>query len=253
MEYIARKKGYDVLITGVLKSNSCKEWIMRRNVDGVIFLGIYHEMFFKEVKMLNIPVVLIDTYEKIASDFFNIGIDDVYGGYIATKHLLDLGHRNIVLVIGSDSSKVHIKRLEGYKKALKEYGVEFNKNLVFETNKVSFDGGLNLGKNIFKALPNVTAVFASADVLAVGLIKAFKECNKNVPEDISIVGFDDIDLCKYFNPPITTVRQDIFEKGINASKAIINEIEKKHLTKNRNIVLDLSLVVRGSTQSPKRL
>lgn len=247
IEYIARRRGYDVLITGIEKGQTCKEWIDKRNLDGIILLGLHPESFFTEMKGVKLPIVLTDAYEDYASMFHRITIDDEYGGYIGTKHLIDLGHKNIVLATGNiTNSGVNNRRYKGYVRALTEAGIESSMDYVIE-NHLSYKGGYDIGMKILNDMPKVTGVFVIADITAFGVIKAFNENGRHVPEDFSVVGFDDIQLCQYITPGLTTVRQDIVEKGIAAAEAVINDIENGEIS-NRNILLPIELIIRESTR-----
>jgi DNA-binding LacI/PurR family transcriptional regulator len=103
-----------------------------------------------------------------------------------------------------------------------------------------------MGKKIIQ-LKEITAVFAVADILAFGVIKSLKDSGKNVPEEYSVVGFDDIMLCEYMSPGLTTVRQDITKKGIAAAEAIFNDIEEG-IVSNENILMPIELIIRESTR-----
>ncbi|MCX7922504.1 MAG: LacI family transcriptional regulator [Clostridia bacterium] len=250
IESIARQRDYDVLITGIEQGQSCRDWVNKRNLDGLIFLGIYPEVLFQEFKSLDVPIVLIDTYEEYTSQFHNIAIDDTLGAKIATSHLIDLGHRNIALATGNiEKSGVNKKRFDGYKSAMEESSLCVKEELIF-TGLVSFEGGHNMAKSILESKEDITAVFAVADILAFGMIKALKEFGKSVPEDISIVGFDDLKMCEYLSPGLTTVRQGIFDKGVAAASTLIDDIEFGE-RKNEGIILPVELVVRESTARNK--
>ncbi len=248
VELSARERGYDILIMGVYKSYSCREWIIKRNLDGIIFLGMYPQNLYDEMKTLEVPVVLIDTYEAYTSQFHNIGIDDEDAGYKATKYLLEIGHKNIAFVSGSiDKSIINLKRFNGYKRALNEFGVQLNPKYVIETT-VGFDGGKEAGERILRRKIDVTAIFSVADIMAMGLIKVFTKVGKKVPEDFSVIGFDDLKICDYTTPGLTTIRQNIFKKGKVAAKVLIEDIEGIN-KKPQSIHIPTELVIRESTKS----
>lgn len=247
VEYEARKHGYDVLITGIAKNQSCKEWVDKRNLDGLIFLGIYPEILYQEMQKLNIPIVLIDSDKAHSYGFYNISIDDVLGGYIATKHLLSLGHTKIALATGSlEDSNVNFNRYIGYKKALEEHNIDVSDDLIFIDN-ISFDGGYKLGNEILKSNKNITAIFSVADIVAYGIMKCFHDNKIKIPDDYSIVGFDNLKVGEFVYPPLTTINQNIFQKGIVAVDTIINHIENKEAF-NKNIELPIELIVKNSTK-----
>lgn len=247
IEYTSRLNGYDVLITGIEKDKKCKDWIYKRNIDGIILLGMYPMTFFEEIYELRLPMIIIDAYEEYTSMFHRITIDDEHGGYIATKHLLELGHKRIALVTGNiNNSGVNYNRYKGYTRALSEAGISYDKNIVFEDH-MDFDGGYRIGNKIMELNDNITAVFAVADIVAFGVIRAFKDKGKKVPEDYSIVGFDNIKFCEYMSPGLTTISQNIYEKGIVAAETIINNIEDTNLP-HQNIKQPIELIIRESTR-----
>lgn len=247
IDFISRKRGYDFLISGIESGQQCKEWVTKRNLDGIIMLGMLPRSFFNEMEEINLPVVLIDAYEEFATRFHRIMADDKNGGYLATKHLISLGHRHIVFVTGSvKQSGVNRERFEGYKKALQEAGITPDPGLIFEDH-VTFEGGYQAGKRIMESGGEITAVVTVADVVAFGLINVFRDHGKTVPDDYSVVGFDDIQLCKYVVPRLTTVRQNIFKKGVAAVEAIISDIELPSETSETKI-LSVELIQRESTK-----
>lgn len=245
IECNARKHGYDIMISGI-ENDDYRKWILKRNFDGLIFLGIYHEAIFATLGETDMPAVLVDSYENYKNNFYNIGIDDEYGGYIAAKHLIDKGHTKIAVITGDISkSPVNRKRIEGYKRSLSEAKIEFNDERVITTD-VSFDGGYNIGKKIGET--DVTAVFAVADIMALGIVKGIIESGKKVPDDISVIGFDDLSIAKYGIIGLTTVKQDIFSKGIKAVEVIIDFIEndKKY---EKAIVMPIEIVERETVKN----
>ncbi|AGB41379.1 transcriptional regulator [Halobacteroides halobius DSM 5150] len=250
IEMKTREKDYDILITGVGPEESCKDWIIKRNLDGIIFLGVYPNLLSKKIEEIDVPIVLTDTYKDYTGQFHNIGVNDQQGGYLATEYLLKLDHRNIAFVTGNrDLSEVNYRRYQGYQKALKRYNITENEELVYET-EVSFEGGYKVGAELLSDQNDISAVFAVADILAFGIIKAFQEHDKKIPEDLSIVGFDDLKTCQYVTPALTTIKQDIFYKGVRTVEVLIEEIESQAKEK-KSITLPLELVIRDSTQQRK--
>ncbi len=132
LEYKLREAGYHIILSGVFKDDADISYLESWNLDGIILLGAYDKGFYREIKKMDIPIVLVDSY--VDDDYFyKVRIDDELGGYLATNYLLQKGHRNIGLVSGMIiKDGVVEKRFQGYKRALEEFGVEFDKNLVFE-------------------------------------------------------------------------------------------------------------------------
>lgn len=223
IEGVVREQGYHIIIAGVEKGKSYLDISISRNLDGAIIMGIYPEQLYEECKQADIPIVLIDSY--IGDNYFvNVGIDDELGGYLATKHLIDNGHRSIALVTGMiRKDGVVEKRFLGYKRALQESGLFYNPDYVFE-DSVSYAHGVQTGKLIVERHPEITAAFATADMVAFGIIRGAKEMGKEVPSDLSVIGFDDISLAHMFLPSLTTIRQSISLKGETAARLLLRQI-----------------------------
>jgi len=246
IEYHARQQGYHILITGSNADEDYLRIVKQRDLEGLIIVGIYPDAFYSELKKSQIPIVLVDSY---CQDFYfhNVQINDRYGGYLATRHLLECGHREIAMVTSElRSGGVSDSRFNGYKDALLEYGVPFRKEYVYEAN-VDFESAKEQARKIVNSKQPVTAVFAYADLMAVGLIKEFSNLGIRVPEDISIVGFDDLDLARLCIPSLTTVHQDIQEKGAKAVGILLSDIKGTSQGK-QEVVLPISLVSRDSVK-----
>jgi len=243
-----RKRNYHFILSGVDKGKGYLDISLQRNLDGAIIMGIYQESFYDELKKVNIPIVLLDSY--IHDSFFRkIGIDDEEGGYLATRYLIDKGHSNIGLVTGRiKKDGVVEKRFLGYKRALAEAGLFYNPDYVFE-DSVSYEYGYASGQAIARKHPEISAVFASADMVAFGVIGGLAECGKQVPENVSVIGFDDIPMCRMFIPQLTTVRQDIKAKGIKAAQYLLDAIDGKKVEEQEMIQLPLAVMERQTVRS----
>ncbi|KSU89099.1 LacI family transcriptional regulator [Priestia veravalensis] len=251
IEYVLRKNGYDLLISGVQSPSECMKWIRKRNVDGLLFLGVFPNRLYEEMKALSKPIVLVDTYDKYERYFNHITMNDEEGGHQATKHLIDLGHSAIGFIAHRmTNSPIDYKRFIGYEKALKAAGIKPCKSHVFEALDSSFENGYRMGKELLSRPHSMSAFFASSDTLALGIMKALQEEGKRIPEDYSIVGFDDLTFSSYATPSLTTVRQDVFNKGSVAATAIIQAIEND-TTALQHIRLSTELIHRESTAKKK--
>jgi LacI family transcriptional regulator len=207
IEYECRLHGYHVIISGTDADESFLKLARQRNLDGMIIVGSYTDRFYSDLKKSNVPVVLVDTY-KSTQRFHEVRIDDRFGGYIATKYLIDKGHRNIAFISG----------------ALRECGgIELNETFVYP-GVVSFESGAENAQKLIDNTPEVTAVFCTADIIAMGAIKKLQDAGIKVPDDISVMGFDNLNISEYASPSITTVGQDIELKGKAAVELVLNEI-----------------------------
>jgi LacI family transcriptional regulator len=247
IEYHARQKGYHVIISATDTNESYLKLAKQRNLDGIIVIGMYPDEFYKELKKTDIPIVLIDSY---CNDFYyhSIRIDDAYGSYLATRYLLKNGHRDIAFFVGQvKDNGVMKKRLQGYKNALEEFDVEFNGKYVFE-GQIDYDSGIQMADDLVDSKLPVTSIVCAADILAIGVMSELYKRGVKVPDDISIVGFDDLEISKYLTPPLTTVHQHISLKGQKAVELLLEHIEKTDLPKQEE-VLSLELVERGSVKT----
>ena len=246
IEYNARLRGYHVIISATDANESYLTLAKERNLDGIIVIGMYPDDFYQQMKKTQIPIVLIDSY---CDDHYyhNIRIDDAYGSYIATKYVLDCGHKNIAFFAGQlKENGVMKKRLLGYKQALTEKNVAFKPEYIFEGN-IDYDSGIRLANSLLASKLPATAIVAAADILAIGTMKGLYESGVKVPEDISVMGFDDLEISKYLTPGLTTVKQEISLKGERAVEMLFNNIAEPDLAKQEQ-VLPVSLVKRSSVK-----
>ncbi|HAJ33275.1 MAG TPA: hypothetical protein DCK79_07855, partial [Candidatus Atribacteria bacterium] len=170
-------------------------------------------------------------------------IDDITGGFLATQYLIGLGHKKIGHITGPYNTTAAMDRIKGYKKALQYYGILFNKKYVGEGD-FRIKGGYQMMNNYLKLDNPPTAIFTANDLLAVGAIEAIREKGYDVPNDFSIVGFDDIRLASYLSPPLTTIRQPMIEMGYLAIIKLLERIENK--VSHENIFIKPELIERKS-------
>jgi len=246
VEYTARKNGYHVLISGTEANQSYINVAKNRGLDGIVIVGMYPDEFYMELKQSQVPIVMVDSYCN-EHYFHNIGINDRHGGYLATQHLINNGHQRIAFVSGKIREEgVNYKRFLGYQDAMKEAGLEINQSSIY-TGNVSHEYGIEAAKLMIENHQNETAAFVTADIMAVGLIKGLKQQGQRVPEDVSVVGFDDVYLANISDPSLTTIRQNIAEKGNLAAEVIIEAATNKNMTK-RDIILPIEVVERLSVR-----
>ena len=246
IEYYARQQGYHILISATDANESYLTLAKKRNLDGIIVIGMYPDAFYQQMKKTQIPIVLIDSY---CNDHYyhNIRIDDAYGSYLATRYMLENGHENIAFFAGQmKENGVMKKRLLGYQQALSEYEIPFRGEYIFE-GQIDYNSGIDLANQLMGSGLPATGIVAAADILAIGAAKGLFEAGKHVPEDYSIIGFDDVEIAQYMTPGLTTVRQQISLKGQKAVELLLKHIEDPTLPKQEE-VLPLQLVARGSVK-----
>jgi LacI family transcriptional regulator len=218
----------------------CRE----RRVDGVIIQGIRtDDPYLKEVVDSDIPCVLIDI--PISSDRVGyVTTDNELGADKAVQHLLELGHRNIGMVNGHEYAFVSQKRLNGYKRALENAGIPYQPEFVVD-GSFKEDEANYVTKALLMKQPEITALFCASDLMAIGATKAAQELGKKVPEDISIIGYDDILLASYVSPALTTIAQNKFQLGFEAARMLLDLLTKGDQPKQ--VILNTELKVREST------
>jgi LacI family transcriptional regulator len=203
--------------------------VRQRQVDGLILAGIFQEQFIKNILSNNIFVVLIDP-KILTNNCSQVLIDNEHGAFTATQYLIQKGHRRIGFISGDLERLSFKQRFNGYKKALEYNNIAVDKALI-QT------GGLEKGYDHVKSLLMLdnrpTAVFAANDINAIHGYKAIQEQNLKIPDDVSIIGFDDIDLAKYSMPSLTTVRvykEELGSIGVRTLLQMINGESKTPVT-----------------------
>lgn len=187
---------------------------------------------------------LVDSYVTDEA-FHTIGIEDREGARMVTCYLIDKGHREIAFVSGSIREHgVNSKRYQGYCDAMQEAGLPVQEDALY-LGTVSQEYGLEADREYLRRGRKQTAALATADVLAVGLVKGCLEQGLRLPQDLSVVGFDDVSLAQMCYPSLTTVHQDIIQKGREAVQCILNAIEKPGCPR-QECILPLSVVERDS-------
>jgi len=245
-EYEARQNGYHLLLSGSESNQSYINIARNRGVDGIIIVGAYPTKWLDELQELAIPVVLVDTYVKDPV-YHTIGINDRLGGKMATEYLIGKGHRRIAFVSGQiEEHGVVQKRFQGYRDALEAAGIPYAEAQVYQGN-ISFDYALTVAKEMLGREGRETAAFASADILGMGLIKGMRRLGLHVPEDLSIVGFDDVYLARICDPSLTTVRQNIAAKGTTAVQFILDALAGKPGKQER--ILPIEIIERESVRA----
>ncbi|QMV41206.1 LacI family DNA-binding transcriptional regulator [Cohnella cholangitidis] len=242
----ARNHQLHVILLGVDDEESFS-FVKERHLDGLIVVGTYEESpIFKKILSLDVPCVFMDSYLS-DPNLYQIYLDDEMGGYLGTKHLISLGHRRIALLTGKiQKDGVNYKRWLGYRRALEEADLPYDAELIRE-EPVSTVGGYQAAQYITDSRRNISAVFVFSDVGAMGLIKGLQELGVQVPRDISVVGFDDLFYTDFMIPSLTTVKQNIAERGHITVQLLLEQISEESRSDSRKVVLPVSLKVRQST------
>lgn len=239
---------YDLIACSSLggHNSTAVKFLKEKRVDGVIVLAAnIDDLIILESVREDFPIVVLDR-ELTAHSIINVSVDNVHGGYLATKHLLDAGHQDILFIGGPSNSRDNQLRYQGFLNALTDREVNYTPKWNLE-GKFTREGGYYAAKMIMMQGKLPSAIFCANDEMAIGAVRAFQESGLQVPFDISVVGFDDIEIAQYMNPPLTTVKQPKYEMGSLAAHLIFQALKGDIPT--REYVLPTELVVRNSTIS----
>lgn len=196
-----------------------------------------------------IPVVTLEPISGVSADC--VTVDRMHGAYVAMKHLLELGHRRIGL-LHADPTDMHVApRLKGYRKALTEFGLSVCPELLVEA-KLSYDGGYAAVRELLARNTGVTAIFCNNDEIAIGSMKAIQEAGLRIPEDMAVIGFDNIEAGAYAPVPLTTVAQPIEELAVQAVELLFSRLDGTAKKVNPEMIrLKPYLVIRDSCGGKK--
>ncbi|GAA3120453.1 LacI family DNA-binding transcriptional regulator [Streptomyces rameus] len=197
----------------------------------------------------SIPFVVMDPAGDPGPDVPSIGATNWQGGLAATRHLVELGHTRIGAISGPSRMMCSRARMDGYRAALETAGLPVDPSLV-AAGDFHHDAGYRLGLELLRRPDRPTAVFAGNDLQALGLYEAARELGLRVPEDVSVVGFDDLPVARWVGPPLTTVRQPLAEMAAAAARLVLELGQARQERTATRVELATSLVVRSSTAGP---
>jgi LacI family transcriptional regulator len=227
----------------------CLRRLKGEKLDGIIMIHeVGHPEFYEYLTAAALPVVLC-TFNKPELEFPSVHVNEEEGARAATRHLIELGHRRIGLLSGSYFSFA-AQRSVGYRAALEDAGLDFDEGFVERAPSYSAEEGLDGMRSLLSRAKGLTAVFAETDELAIGAIRALFEAGLSVPGDLSVVGFDDIDICAFLSPGLTTVRQPIHEMGKKTAE-IMSALIAGEAVDADSTTFGFELIVRESTARPR--
>ncbi len=249
IDLAARAAGYHVLVSGShsdLEETSAVLQALHGRIDGLILLtaGIDAE-WLRRTLPRRVPAVLLNN-SGADHDHDTIQIDNRLGAGMAADHLLDLGHRRIAMIYGPPGNADAEERMRGFREALAARGLLTEPGLELPGD-FGEESGFRAGERLADRMPPPTAVFAANDAMAIGCLAALRGRGLRVPEDVSLVGFDDIPIARYLTPALTTVQVPIAEMGGRALERLVELIQGGRETAKRNDVVTPTLAVRAST------
>ena len=251
----AARLGADLVITTTHGSPvGTPDWLdhlAERGSDGVVL--IVSELLpagREELARLRMPVVLVDPVGSSDQSLPTVAATDWAGGRDATDHLIRLGHRRIGFITGPIEQICHRDRLDGYRAALRRAGIEFDPELVRHGDSL-VSGGRTRGAELLGLPQRPTAIISGSDEQAYGVYQAARDRGLRIPEDLSVVGFDDVELCQWVSPQLTTVRQPLAEMAREATRMVI-ELARDGARATPRVELATTVIERESTAPPAR-
>jgi DNA-binding LacI/PurR family transcriptional regulator len=224
--------------------------VREKNAEGVLFMRRAHPGMVKDISALSIPVVLVDTFPRVTGvNAFQI--DNAQGGRLAGEYLFTLGHENIAMLVPRDAVPSIEQRLSGFRGAFDKVERRFARSVnVIEADGLNYYAAHRTATELFAKWGPITGIFCANDEMAAGTLRAAHEAGLLVPRDLSVIGFDDIVLSNYTDPPLTTVGVVKEHMGRRAMARLIELVEGV----DRTVKVELApvrLVVRGSTAAPR--
>jgi len=250
VEKVAYQQGYSVILCNsdrdIEREVRYTELLLHRRVDGILFVGAWVgdqlEHLEKAVKR-GLPIVAVD--RNVAGlPISTIMADNEHGGKLATQYLLDQGHRRIACIGGSPQRTPNARRVAGYFQALAGKGIRPDESVVKRAN-FTFEGGYAAANELLTQNANISAIFASNDLMAIGTMRSALDQGLRVPDDVSIIGFDNIQVTEYTNPPLTTVDHAMVEMGEKAAEILLDLCNSGEIFVSHELIVP-KLVIRKS-------
>ena len=254
VEDAAHAEGVGTVVSAIhRRASATRQWLENigaRASDGAILVTTdLDPALHSELRELQVPAVVIDPAGVPSLDVPTIGAANWAGGVNATEHLTGLGHRRIGFVAGTPTLWCTRARLDGYRAGLESAGLPFDRALVVEGD-FGYESGFRAATRMLELPEPPTAVFAANDQMALGVYEAVRRSGRRVPEDVSVVGFDDLPETRWASPPMTTVRQPLVEMGKLAARTVLRLMQGEQVESPR-VELATELVVRDSTAPPR--
>lgn len=254
IDHVLSPGGYDLILYNV-ESVARRDELWRtlprgERHDGMLILSLTpDDMEAERLITQGVPTVLIDAYHPLLP---TVSIDDLAGGQKATRHLIELGHERIAY-IGEHlednmfKSRPVVDRFNGYRKALEEAGIPLRQEYHCQ-GKYGWRDARRMAFEIFSLEERPTAIFAYCDTMAFGVLEAAQKCNLSSPADMSVIGFDDVEISQYFQ--LTTIRQPLYESGARGAEMLLEYLDSDAGRPAQHVVLPTELVVRQTTAPP---
>jgi LacI family transcriptional regulator len=253
LEEFLSAHGYSVILCNTNndknKERNYLSVLVQRKVDGIIFSRVSDEsILFMSSYFRQVPYVVLDRTLEI--EFApTVKLDNFLGGFLAARHLVELGHRCLACVTGPLKIRLCRERLEGFREGLKVAGIDLRNEYIVESD-FKINGGKEAALRMLATGNLPTAVFAHNDMMAFGVMQAFRSEGLDIPRDISVVGFDNIPLCEVVSPSLTTVAQP-FEEMARLGVELLDSLIRGEKVTQKVMVVKPYLVIRSSTAPPR--
>lgn len=254
IEQTATQQGYLVLIGDCAQQNQQERTfvnlIITKQIDGMLLLGSNLPFDAGKEEQRNLPPMVMANEFAPELGLPTVHIDNLTAAFDAVHYLHQLGHKQIACVAGLEQMPLSHYRLQGYIQALRRNGITVESSYITRGNFTYEAGAQSLTALMARPKPP-TAVFCHSDVMAIGVLSQAKKMGLRIPQDLSVVGFDDIKLAQYCDPPLTTVAQPRYQIGQQATLLLLRQLHGQTVASGSRL-LDSELIIRGSTAAPKR-
>ena len=259
VEDVAHQKDYTTFMCNVEKDeNKEKKYVsdlIKRKVDGIVLISsLLDEDYLKDILKQDVPLVSVGENKANLEEIPVIRLDYKLAAYKATKHLLEIGYREIAMIYGSTPEKENLKKINGYTEALNEFGINAKEEYLLEVENTIEDGYLG-GKKMVELKNRPRAIFATSDILALGIMDAMRDNDMKVPDDMAVVGFDNIRMSNLITPKLTTIEKPMHKMGVVGARVLFDLIEygEQKLEHPKEIILQSKIKIRKSCGHKDRI
>ncbi len=249
VENTLNKFGYSLVLYNTDENHKKEEeflrWMLEKRADGIILAPTGDSnKYLNDIVKRNIPLVFVDREVwEISTDV--VCVDNTDGAFAGVEHLIKLGHRRIGMVACQRGVSTTEERIKGYLRALDVYGIEADETLLVES-KTSSESIIEATKKLLSILDPPTAIFSGSNLVTLGILKVLKKLRKKIPQDLALVGFDDVEWGELLSPPLTAIRQPAYTIGATAAQILLQRLFEEGPEEKQKVVLKTNLVIRES-------